>query len=77
MCPPPVATPLLEQAKSKPKILDSMPRIRPEEVLDAIEDGLERGALWVFPGRGTKVSWWIRRFLPDLMWRRVHQLEEA
>jgi len=75
VCPPPVATPLLDQAKSKPRILEQSPPIRPEEVLDAIEDALERGRLWVFPGRGTSLIWRLRRLLPGLMWRRLHQVE--
>ena len=68
-------TPLLDQAKSKPKILDEAPPIDPNQVLDAAEEALERGELWVFPGRGTSLVWRLRRFLPGLMWRRVHQVE--
>ena len=75
VCPPPVATPLLDQAKSNPKILAELPPIPPEVVLDAIEAGLEAGKLWVFPGRGTAFVWRMRRFLPGLMWRRVHRIE--
>ncbi len=77
VCPPPVDTPLLEQAKSKPKVLEQMPPIPPENVLDAIEAGLEKGNLFVFPGRGTKAAWRMRRFLPGLMWRNVHRVEGA
>jgi short-subunit dehydrogenase len=56
VCPPPVATPLLDQAKSQPKILDELPPIAPERVLDAIERGLERGKLMILPGsqRGVR-----------------------
>ena len=75
VCPPPVATPLLDQAKSEPKVLKEQPPIRPEEVLDAIETTLEKGQLWVFPGRGTSLAWRVRRFLPELMWRNVHRVE--
>ncbi len=75
VCPPPVATPLLDQAKSKPKVLEQAPPIRPDEVLDAIEDALEREKLWVFPGRGTSLLWRMRRFLPGLVWSRVHRVE--
>src|SRR5215510_3731712 len=49
VCPPPVATPLLDQAKSQPKILSEMAPIAPERVLDAIERGLERGKLMIYP----------------------------
>jgi len=77
VCPPPVATPLLDQARDTvwPKLFDQGPPIRPEEVLDAIEETLEKDRLWVFPGRGTRVAWWARRFLPRVVWRRIHQLE--
>ena len=75
VCPPVVDTPLLEQATSRPKLLAESPKLRPEAVLDAIERGLERGELFIFPGRGTKLAWRIRRFLPGLMWRRLRALE--
>ncbi len=52
VCPPIVATPLLEQAKSTvwPKIFDLLPPINAEVVLDEIERVLKRKKLWVFPG---------------------------
>lgn len=77
VCPPPVATPLLEQGRASawPKTLDQLPPIDPQEVLDAIERGLERGELFVFPGRGTRFGWWLRRLLPGLIWSRVHRIE--
>jgi NAD(P)-dependent dehydrogenase (short-subunit alcohol dehydrogenase family) len=75
VCPPPVKTPLLDQAKSKPKILDSLPPIAPETVLDALERDLERGRLMVFPDRNARISVWMRRFLPGLLWRGVHRTE--
>jgi len=75
VCPPPVATPLLDQAKSRPKLLDESPPIEPSVVLDAIERSLEAGKLWVYPGRGSTAAWRIRRFLPGLLWRRLHQIE--
>ena len=75
VCPPPVATPLLDQAKSKPKALEGWPPIEPGRVLDAVEDALEAGRLWVFPGRGTALVWRLRRFTPGLMWRSAHRLE--
>jgi NAD(P)-dependent dehydrogenase (short-subunit alcohol dehydrogenase family) len=75
VCPPPVATPLLDQAKSKPKLLDESPPIEPAVVLDAIETSLDKGRLWVYPGRGSTAVWRLRRWLPGLMWRRIHQIE--
>jgi len=77
VCPPPVATPLLKQAEDNvwPKIFDESPAIDPQVVLDAIETTLERDTLWVFPGRGTSFAWRLRRFLPKLFWKRIHQIE--
>ncbi len=75
VCPPPVATPLLEQAKSKPKILDRLPPIKPETVLDAIERDLERGRLLVFPDVNARISVWLRRFTPRLVWSTLHRIE--
>jgi NAD(P)-dependent dehydrogenase (short-subunit alcohol dehydrogenase family) len=77
VCPPPVDTPLLDQgrATSWPKILDQMPPIEPQQVLDAVETALEKGELFVFPGRGTRVGWWLRRLAPGLLWRQVHRVE--
>lgn len=76
VCPPPVATPLLDQAKSQPKILDAVgPPLAPDAVLDAIEQGLERGNFWVFPGRGTGFGVALRRWFPGLVWRFAHRIE--
>jgi NAD(P)-dependent dehydrogenase (short-subunit alcohol dehydrogenase family) len=75
VCPPPVATPLLDQAKSQPKILSELPPIKPETVLDAIERDLERGKLMVFPDRNAAATVWIRRHLPRFLWWNVHRVE--
>ncbi len=73
VCPPIVDTPLLDQVKAKS--VDASPMIQPGEVLDAIEESLEAGRFWVFPGKGTRWVWRVRRFLPGLLWRRLHQIE--
>jgi NAD(P)-dependent dehydrogenase (short-subunit alcohol dehydrogenase family) len=75
VCPPPVATPLLDQAKSQPKILSELPPIKPETVLDAIERDLERGKLMVFPDRNAAATVWVRRHLPRFLWWNVHRVE--
>jgi short-subunit dehydrogenase len=75
VCPPPVATPLLDQAKSQPKVLDALPPIKPETVLDAIERDLERGKLMVFPDRNAAITVWMRRHLPRLVWSYIHRVE--
>ncbi len=78
VCPPPVATPLLDQARQNvwPKVFDQLPPIEPTAVLAAIEKTLESKSLWVFPGRGTKLGWRLRRWLPGMLWRAVHNAEK-
>lgn len=77
VCPPPVATPLLKQARETvwPKLFDTAPAIKPEEVLDAMEQALRRGEFWVFPGPLTRLYYLARRFVPALVWWRIHQIE--
>jgi NAD(P)-dependent dehydrogenase (short-subunit alcohol dehydrogenase family) len=76
VCPPVVDTPLLDQVREHgPKGLERQPRIRPEEVLDSIEQALDRGDLFAFPGRGTKTLWRLRRFFPTFLWNRIDSLE--
>lgn len=75
VCSPPVATPMLDDATSKPKILEVQPAIAPAEVLDAIERALAAGRFWVFPGRGSKALWRLRRWVPGQVWKRMHKIE--
>lgn len=76
VCPPPVDTPLLAQATSRPKMLERFGTpIAPQVVLDAVEEALERGRLFVFPGRGTHFGVLLRRWFPGLVWRVVHRVE--
>jgi len=75
VCPPPVATPLLDQAKSQPKVLEDLPPIAPEKVLDAIEQCLEKEKLMVYPDWVSAVTQRVRRFLPNLSWRSAHRTE--
>lgn len=77
VCPPPVATPLLQQgwATVMPKTVSNMEPIAPREVLDAIEAALEKGQFWVFPGKGTRRGYVMRRWFPNLIWKGVHKNE--
>jgi NAD(P)-dependent dehydrogenase (short-subunit alcohol dehydrogenase family) len=75
VCPPPVATPLLDQAKSQPKVLDGLAPIAPEKVLAAIERDLERGRLMVYPDMVSAITQRLRRYFPNLMWRGSHRTE--
>jgi short-subunit dehydrogenase len=77
VCPPPVKTPLLQQARDTvwPKVFDGGDHIEPEEVLAAIDESLSKGELFVFPGKSTKTIWRMRRFLPGMLWKNVHKAE--
>jgi NAD(P)-dependent dehydrogenase (short-subunit alcohol dehydrogenase family) len=76
VCPSQVATPLVAQATSKPKILETGPApMKPEKVLDAVDRAVEKGRFWVFPGAHTQAAWRLRRFLPGLMWKIDHDAE--
>lgn len=75
VCPPPVATPLLEQAHSRPRILKVAKPIAPEAVLDAIERDLDQGELMVFPTSQSAQAARLRRFVPQFLWNRLHKIE--
>jgi len=78
VCPPAVATPLLQQGKDTawPKMLDEAgPPIAPGMVIDAIEDCLNKGKFFVFPTRNAKIGAIMRRLFPGLIWKQVHQVE--
>lgn len=75
VCPPPVATPLLDQAKSQPKVLEGLEPLPPEKVLAAIERGLERDRLMIFPDATSAITQRLRRFVPNLMWFGSHRTE--
>ncbi|MDA0977792.1 MAG: SDR family NAD(P)-dependent oxidoreductase [Proteobacteria bacterium] len=77
VCPPPVKTPLLDQARDTvwPKVFDQGAHIEAQDVLDAIDATIAAGELFVFPGKGTRMAQRLRRFLPNLIWKNVHQTE--
>lgn len=70
VCPPMVATPLLNQARATvwPRIFNLLPPITPDSVLDDIEHALRRGRFWVLPGPFTPLLAWLRRFSPTFLW---------
>ena len=77
VCPPPVATPLLQQGRETawPKMLEQTEPISADDVLDTIEASLRKGEYLVMPGKQTKLGWRMRRFFPGLIWKQVHQVE--
>lgn len=77
VCPPVVNTPLLQQGKDThwPKMLDQGESLTPQQVLDAIDQCLDKGKFWVFPNRDAKIGAFMRRMAPGLIWKQVHQVE--
>lgn len=72
VCPPMVNTPLVDQAMAGgPKSLalaKSTDRMAsPESIVDAIIEGLQKGASTVRPGEAGFMMW-LRRFSPALLW---------
>ena len=77
VCPPPVKTPLLDQARATvwPKVFDQGEHIEPQDVLDAIEKTISENGLFVYPGKRTQQGQWVRRWFPNLLWKGVHDTE--
>ena len=49
--------------------------IAPRVVIEAIEDCLKKGKFMVLPTRDAKIGAIMRRLLPGLIWKQVHQVE--
>ncbi len=79
VCPPPVATPLLDQGKETawPKLMEGTEgqEITPDTVLDAVEQDLEKGRFMVMVTRETRIGALMRRFAPGLVWKDIHKTE--
>ncbi|MEZ5572148.1 MAG: SDR family NAD(P)-dependent oxidoreductase [Halioglobus sp.] len=78
VCPPAVATPLLQQGRDTawPKMLENTGApIAPKVVIDAVEACLAKGKFFVFPTRDAKIGAFMRRLFPGLIWKQVHQVE--
>ena len=77
VCPPPVATPLWNQARDAvvPKLTESGETIQPEDVLADIEECLEKGKFFSFPGKQTRMGYIMRRLFPNYLWNYAHKAE--
>jgi NAD(P)-dependent dehydrogenase (short-subunit alcohol dehydrogenase family) len=77
VCPPPVATPLWNQAKDTvvPELTKSGETIQPEEVIDHVEDCLEQGKFISYPGKQTRIGAIMRRLAPGYLWNYAHKAE--
>jgi NAD(P)-dependent dehydrogenase (short-subunit alcohol dehydrogenase family) len=79
VCPPAVATPLLNQGKETawPKLMQQSEgeELEPGTVLDAIESDLQKGNFWCMVTSQARLGWRMRRFFPNLVWKNIHQVE--
>lgn len=56
-------------------MFDITPPITADDVLDAVEDGLNGTRFWIFPGPYTAIFIRLRRWFPGLMWWAVHRTD--
>lgn len=77
VCPPPVATPLWNQARDTvvPKLTQSGETIQPEDVLADVEECLEKGRFVSYPGKQTRMGAIMRRLAPGYLWNYAHKAE--
>jgi NAD(P)-dependent dehydrogenase (short-subunit alcohol dehydrogenase family) len=83
VCPPMTNTPLIEQAKntSNPRSIQigiEQGRLAdPNFVVDAVEEGLEKGKTILFPGREARVLFALRRYVPNFLWKLILRAEAS
>jgi len=79
VCPPPVATPLLQQGRDTawPRMMQAQEgkELSPQQVIDAIEVSLDKNEFFVFPGKGTRIGYIMRRWFPNYIWNYNHKIE--
>ena len=77
VCPPAVATPLWKQAEATvvPKLPGEGETLTPKDVIDEVENCLERGQFVAYPGKQTAFGARMRRFFPGLIWKQAHKVE--
>lgn len=49
--------------------------IKPIEVIEAIDQHLERGKFWVHVGKGGRTDPRMQRFFPNTIWKHNHKME--
>ncbi len=72
-----VNTPLIDQATDAVKSLRDVAAkgqmAAPETIIDAIEKGLARGDMWIYPTADARALQWLRRFSPKLTWNLINR----
>lgn len=78
VCPPIVNTPLLDQGRETawPKMIEGQKTLlEAQEVLDKIQDSLDKNEFLSFPGKGSRFGALMRRLFPAAIWKEVHKVE--
>jgi len=77
VCPPQVDTPLLQDLVDQGAVPEGTKQmkttLRPADVVDGLEDAIEGGKLYYFPGRGSTALYRARRYAPDLTWKLIRR----
>jgi len=77
VCPPAVATPLLDDMPVAKQSLGLVKAMTPEAVVDAIEKAIDDDRFWVFPDATSKVMWRLRRHTPRVLDGAISRLVKA
>jgi NAD(P)-dependent dehydrogenase (short-subunit alcohol dehydrogenase family) len=83
LCPPMTDTPLINQAveSSNPRSiqmgLEQKRMAKPDFVVDACEEALEKGKTILFPGGEAKFLFRLRRYAPGLLWKMILKAEAS
>ncbi len=76
LCPPSVETPLLDQAESRPNIVVKSKPMKPDQVLDRLDQTISANRFWCLPSTKTKLLYRLRRMLPSVCWAVNHRIEK-
>jgi short-subunit dehydrogenase len=69
VCPPSVATPLLDAMPASKAAAERVKPLSADQVVDAVESAVRRNRFWVFPDLTSKAVWRMRRLAPGpLAW---------
>ena len=74
VCPPPVATPLMNTT-IRPKAFDYVNPISAQDVLDEIDKCLKKNKQLCFPSASSRAQWVLRRFMPNTIWASIRRIE--
>lgn len=83
VCPPLVNTPLLDQAMAtaNPKTvsysIEKQRYMTPNQIVDAVERGMNNKVKVLWPSNEAKILQWLRRFSPRFLWKIIHAADRV